>query len=164
MAAWLCRNRAARNRIWKRRVLRLPTSRSSSNANHSACVRLRASSCASSSTKACAMPSSLSALSWSSVGCVSINHLSSVEVGGAADVLVRYRRPVRGHGRPLAIEVVLQDRVDGAVGARTDLERPAAGGFQPLATMGLGQAQDADTGAEALLGMRALPQDGLDEC
>src|SRR5215475_13878381 len=164
MAAWLCRNRAARNRIWKRRVLRLPTSRSSSNANHSACVRLRASSCASSSTKACAMPSSLSALSWSSVGCVSINHLSSVEVGGAADVVVRYRRPVRGLGRPLAIEIVLQDRVDGAVGARTDLKRPAAGGFKPLATIGLGQAQDADTGAEALLRVRALPQDNLDQC
>src|SRR6516165_445529 len=110
------------------------------------------------------MPSSLSALSWSSVGCVSINHLSSVEVGGAADVVVRYRRPVRGLGRTLAIEIVLQDRVDGAIGARADLERAAAGDFESLVAVGLGEPQDADTGAEALLGVRALPQDNLDEC
>jgi hypothetical protein len=45
---------------------------------------------------------------------------------------MRYRRPVRGLGRPLAIEVVLQDRVDGAIGARADLERAAAGVFEPL--------------------------------
>jgi hypothetical protein len=76
---------------------------------------------------------------------------------------VRYRRPVRGHGRPLAIEVVLQDRVDRAVGARTDLERPAAGSFEPLAAIDLGEPQDADAGAEALLGVGALSQDDLDQ-
>ena len=78
-----------------------------------------------------------------------------MEVGGAADVVVRYRRPVRGHCRPLAIEVVLQDRVDRAVGARTDLERSAASSFEPLAAIRLGEPQDADTSAESLLGVRA---------
>ena len=52
-----------------------------------------------------------------------------------------------------AIEVVLQDRVDGGVGARADLERPAAGGLEPLAAVGLGEPQDAEAGAEALLGV-----------
>ncbi len=79
------------------------------------------------------------------------------------DVVVRYRRPVRGHCRPLAIEVVLQDRVDRAVGAGTDLERSATSGFEPLATIRLGEPQDADAGAEALLGVRALAQDDLDQ-
>jgi hypothetical protein len=67
------------------------------------------------------------------------------------------------HGRPSAIEVVLEDRVDRAVGARTDLERPAAGGLEPFAAIGLGQPQDADAGAEALFGLRTLAQDDLDQ-
>ena len=87
-----------------------------------------------------------------------------MEVGGAADVVMRYRRPVRGLGRPLAIEVVLQDRVDGAIGARADLERAAAGVFEPLAAVCFDEPQDANAGAEALLGVCALPQDNLDEC
>ena len=58
--------------------------------------------------------------------------ISSMEVGGAADVVVRYRRPVRGHCRPSAIEVVLQDRVDRAVGASPDLKRAGASGFEPF--------------------------------
>src|SRR6476660_9315615 len=89
--------------------------------------------------------------------------VSSMEVGGAADVVVRDRRPVRGHCRLSAIEVVLQDRVDRAVGARADLERPATSGFEPLTTVDLGEPQDADAGAEALFGVRALPQDDLDQ-
>src|SRR5215467_10814427 len=163
MAAWLCRNRAARSRAWKRRVPRSAASRSSRRASHSACARLRVSSCASSSMKAWTMPSSLSALSWSRVGWVSIAGHLLVEVGGAADVVVRYRRSVRGRCRLSAIEAVLEDRVDGTVGARPDLERPAAGGLEPLAAIGLGQPQDADAGAEALLGVRAFAQDDLDQ-
>src|SRR5215471_15263431 len=86
-----------------------------------------------------------------------------MEVGWAADIVVSYRRPVRGGCRPLAIEVVLQDGVDRAVGTRTDLERTTASGFEPFAAIALGEPQDADTSAEALLGMRALLQDDLDE-
>src|SRR5215203_3779391 len=86
-----------------------------------------------------------------------------MEVGGAADVVVRYRGPVRGHCGPSAIEVVLQDRVGRAEGARADLERAGASGFQSFAAISLGEPQDTDTGAEALLGVRALPQDDLDQ-
>src|SRR6201999_2300356 len=89
--------------------------------------------------------------------------ISSVEVGGAADVVVRYRRPVRGRCRPLAIEVVLENRIDRAVGARPDLERAGTSGFETFAATRLGQPQNAGAGAEALLGVRALPQNGLDE-
>src|SRR3984893_1942859 len=86
-----------------------------------------------------------------------------MEVGGTADVVVSYRRPVRGRCRPLAIEVVLEDRVARAVGARPDLESTGASGFETLAATGLDEPQDADAGAEALLWVRALPQDGLDQ-
>ena len=86
-----------------------------------------------------------------------------MEVAGATDVGVHYRRPVRGGGGPSAIEVGLQDRGDRGVGARADLERAAAGGFQPLMPEAVGVPEDADRGAEALLGMRALAQDDLDQ-
>src|ERR1700757_3278639 len=86
-----------------------------------------------------------------------------MEVGWAADIVVRYRRPVRGRCRPLAIEVVLQDRVDRAIRARADLERTTASGWEPFAAIAFGEPQDADAGAETLLGMRALLQDDLDE-
>src|ERR1700674_4678738 len=89
--------------------------------------------------------------------------VSSMEVGGATDVAVDYRRPVRGGYGPLAIAVGLQDRTDRGVGARTDLERPGAGGLEPFAAVALGQPQDAHAGAEALLGMRSLAHDDLDQ-
>ena len=86
-----------------------------------------------------------------------------MEVGGAADIVVRNRWPVRGHYRPSAIEVIFEDRVDRAVGARADLERPAAGGFEPFTPIALGEPHDANAGAEALLRVRALAQDDLDQ-
>ena len=63
----------------------------------------------------------------------------------------------------LGIEVALEDRIDGGVGACADLKRRAAGGLQPLPAVTLGQADDADRGAEALLGVRALAHDDLDQ-
>src|SRR5581483_6919786 len=69
----------------------------------------------------------------------------------SADIVVRNRGPVRGHYRPSAIEVIFEDRVDRAVGARADLERPAAGGFKSFMPIALGEPDDADAGAEALL-------------
>ena len=47
--------------------------------------------------------------------------------------------------------------------ARADLDGSATSGFQPLAAISLGEPQDADAGAEALLGMRPLLQDDLDQ-
>src|SRR6202163_4682443 len=163
MEAWLCRSLALRSRLWNREVSRLAASRSSSSASHSACDRSRALSCDCSSTKASAMPSSLSARSWSRVGCVSIAVFSSMEVTRPTDVVVDYRRLVRGRCEPLAIAVGLQDRVDRAVGSRADLQRPAAGGLQPLGPVALDEPHDADAGAKALLGVRALAQDDLDQ-
>ena len=58
---------------------------------------------------------------------------SSMEVTRPTDVVVDYRRLVRGRCAPLAISVGLQDRIDRAVGSRANLQRPTAGGLHPLA-------------------------------
>src|ERR1700730_1680845 len=60
--------------------------------------------------------------------------------------------------------VDLRDRARGGEGARADLERAGAGGLKPLSPVALGQPQDADAGAEALLGVGLLGEDELDEC
>jgi len=73
------------------------------------------------------------------------------------------RRPVRGRCGPFGFEVVLQDRIDGSEGARADFQRPAAGCLQPVAAIALDQPDDADSGPESLLRVRALAQDGLDQ-
>src|SRR5277367_3485969 len=88
---------------------------------------------------------------------------SSMEVTRPTDVVVDYRRLVRGRSVPLAIAVGLQDRVDRAVGSRADLQRPAAGSLQPLGPVVFDEPHDADAGAEALLGVGALAQDDLDQ-
>jgi hypothetical protein len=67
------------------------------------------------------------------------------------------RRIVRGalmSGTP--IEIVGEDRFDRAVGARADVDRPRSRGVQPSAPIGAGEPEDAEAGAEALLGVRAL--------
>ena len=42
---------------------------------------------------------------------------------------------------------------------RADVDRPHGGGSEPLLPVGSGEPDDAETGAEALLGMRALIED-----
>ena len=77
-----------------------------------------------------------------------------VVVLGSADVVV-LKRPWRG-GRfrqRLPVEVVLQDRLDALVARGTDGERARAGGLEPGGAVGLAEAQDAEAGTEALLGM-----------
>ena len=61
------------------------------------------------------------------------------------------------------VDVVFQDRGDRAVGETIDLEGAAAGGFETIGSIALAQAKDAETGAKALLGMRLLFEDGLDQ-
>ncbi len=73
------------------------------------------------------------------------------------------RRPVRGGFGPFAIKVVLQDGVDGGVGAGADLQRPRAGGLQPVVAMCLCEADDPKAGAKALFRMGTLAQDHLNE-
>src|SRR4029077_11019457 len=86
-----------------------------------------------------------------------------MEVTGATDVGVRNRRPVRGACGPFGFEVVLEDRVDGGERACADLQRPAASRLQSVTTVALDQPDDADGGAESLLGVRTLAHDDLDE-
>src|SRR5947208_13095523 len=59
-----------------------------------------------------------------------------------------------------SIEAVLQDRLDRAVGAGADVEPAIAGRLEPLGAVLALQAQDAETGPVALLGVRAAGQDG----
>src|SRR6201982_904752 len=95
---------------------------------------------------------------------------SSMEVTRPTDVVVDYRRLVRGRWAPVGISVGLQDRIDRAVGSGAALPRPPAahpppaGGPPPLGPVALDEPHDADAGAEALLGVRALAQDDLDQC
>ena len=74
------------------------------------------------------------------------------------------RRCVRGallRGTP--IEVVVEDGFDRTVGARADVDGALRCGFQTLGAMGAGQPHNAETGAKALFGMRALFQDQFAE-
>src|SRR5438046_1633090 len=64
-------------------------------------------------------------------------------------------------GQP--VESVLQDRFDVAIRARGDGERALAGGFEPLIAVALAEAQDAETGTVALLGVGAIGEDRLDQ-
>src|SRR3954469_1726962 len=54
------------------------------------------------------------------------------------------------------IEIVGEDRLARAIGARADVNCPRSRGVQPFAPIGGGEPEDAETGAEALLGVRAL--------
>ena len=74
------------------------------------------------------------------------------------------RRAVRGALlRGVSIELVVEDGADGAVGERADLDGARGGRLQTHDAERLGQAQDAETGAEALLGVRAILEDLLAE-
>ena len=72
------------------------------------------------------------------------------------------RRIVRGAlGWRTPIEIVGEDRLDRAVGARADLEGAHGGRIEALLPVGSGEPDDAEAGAEALLGMWALIEDQL---
>ena len=74
-------------------------------------------------------------------------------VAGAADILVQQAGRLGGAGR--LVLAVPQDGGDRGVGARAERERAGAGSIDPFGPVLAHQAQDADAGAEALLGMRA---------
>ena len=74
------------------------------------------------------------------------------------------RRSVRGALlRGTSIEVVVEDGFDRTVGARADVDGALRCGFQTLGAMGTGQPNNAETGAKALFGMRALFEDQFAE-
>src|SRR5437016_4234906 len=69
-------------------------------------------------------------------------------------------------GRPrqrLAIEAVLENRVDRSVGSGADLEPSFACGLESLDTVLASEPQDAQAGPEALLGMGPAAQDHVDQ-
>ena len=63
----------------------------------------------------------------------------------------------------LAIEAVLEDGVDRAVGSGADLESSLACRLEAIDTVLAGEPQDAQAGAEALLRMGPAAQDDLDQ-
>jgi hypothetical protein len=69
--------------------------------------------------------------------------------------LLGWKAALRGRCGPFCFQVVLQDRIDGGEGACADLQRSAAGRLQPVEAMAPGQPDDADRGAETLLGVDA---------
>ena len=61
----------------------------------------------------------------------------------------------------LDVQAMLQDGFEAAVGQRVDVDGPLACGFQTAFTVSLGQTQNAQATAVALLWMAALMQDVL---
>ena len=61
----------------------------------------------------------------------------------------------------VAIEVVVEDGLDRAVGPGADIERPRRGRLDPVGAERLDQPHDAETGAEALFGMGSFFQDQI---
>src|ERR1700728_3777213 len=69
---------------------------------------------------------------------------------------------VRSCGRRLVL-AALQDGGDRLIGARVQQERTCAGGIETLCAVALGEPENPDGGAEALLGMRTRAQDDVDQ-
>ena len=65
--------------------------------------------------------------------------------------------------RRCAIESVLQDRFDVAVRTRSGGKRTRTRGLEPSVAIALGEPQDAEARAVALLGVRSIRQDGFDQ-
>src|SRR5260370_9463391 len=61
----------------------------------------------------------------------------------------------------VAIEIVVEDRLERSVGPGADIESPRRGGLDALHAERFDQSDDTETGAEALFGMRALVEDQL---
>jgi len=83
-------------------------------------------------------------------------------IARAADVFVLDRGRVRGaFWRRLPIELVVENGFDRAVGLGADLYGARRRGFDALEPIGPDKADDAETGAIALLGMRPRLQNLL---
>src|SRR3954451_18323537 len=82
-------------------------------------------------------------------------------VAGPADVLVLQSRRITASS-PLLLSI-LQDRRHRGVGAGAERQGPGARAIQPLGAVSLAEPQNANAGPDPLLGMRARPQDHLDQ-
>ena len=73
----------------------------------------------------------------------------------ATDIAVRNHGSGSGWTRQgLLVEIVFEDRFNTLVRTRTDADGAVAGGFKALIALAFAQPHDAQTRAEALLGMR----------
>src|ERR1700737_4461611 len=107
------------------------------------------------------MPDRPSWPNWSSIGWIS-TAFSSVVVARSADIGVEDWHAIDGRPlRSLAIELVVEDGADRAVGQRADLDRPRGSGFEAIGAEWPHQPDDAKAGSEALFGMRPALQDQL---
>ena len=89
----------------------------------------------------------------------------SMVVAGAANVRV-IGQQLALHWLPrrrTAVEAMLEDRLDRAVGAGADVEAALAGRFQPVGAVMARQAQNADGSSVSLFGVRPALQDQRDE-
>src|SRR4051794_11470764 len=81
-------------------------------------------------------------------------------IAAATDVAVLDGRHIRHGLRAIStIKVVAQDRDDGAVGACADIDPTLARSLDTLSAIAAHQAENAETGAEALLGVRLGSED-----
>jgi len=69
------------------------------------------------------------------------------------------RRLVRGAGSGCAIQTILENGMQGCVGAGIDLDGTLASGLKAIAAKGLGQSKNAKTGTITLLGMAPFAHD-----
>src|SRR6516165_8506947 len=82
-------------------------------------------------------------------------------VARAADVGVQQRDVVDRRSWWCAVELVIEDRAHRAVGQGADLDGSGRCGFEASGAKRPNQADDAETGAEALFGMRPALQDQI---
>src|SRR5215467_5074247 len=82
-------------------------------------------------------------------------------VARPADVGVEQRDVVDGWWRRRSVELVIEDRAHRAIGQGADLDGSGRGGFEASGAERPKQADDAETGAEALFRMRPTLQDQI---
>src|SRR5215831_9003815 len=82
-------------------------------------------------------------------------------VARPADVGVKQWEVVDRRLRRRAVELVIEDRAHRAVGQGADLDGSGRCGFEASGAERPNQADDAETGAEALFGMRSALQDQI---
>src|SRR4051794_39526580 len=87
----------------------------------------------------------------------------SVEIALTADVAVAQGLVVGRFVEESAIEAALEDRTDRGDGASLDEDATSAGGIDARIVVALGQRQDTEAGAKALLGVRPGFDDDLEE-
>src|SRR5437762_430537 len=88
-----------------------------------------------------------------------LSFFGAAVVRGPTNVFVDERGSGRWHGERLAVEAVREDRLHAAIAGGAHGPRALTGLLKPRGVVAPGEAQEAEAGAEALLGMRAPRED-----